>query len=85
MRLEMVRLAQKVRKGKSEIKGWISEMNHFVIDEDQFVFVDQNIFGTEIAVHKAKAPAASHRDQRIQEIRCGRLLGSAVRIVRLEA
>ncbi len=44
--------AQKVRQRKPNVKGGISEVNHFVIEQNQFALVDECVLGTEVAVNK---------------------------------
>ena len=50
---QMMRLAEEVRQRKPQVKTRISNVNDFVIEQDQFVLVDKRVFGTEITVDQA--------------------------------
>src|SRR4029077_1350582 len=47
-----MRFAEKVRQSKTQVKSWIPEMNHFVVEQDQFAVVNESVLWAEIAVHQ---------------------------------
>ena len=62
-----MRLAEEVRQRKPQVKGRISNMNHFVIEQNQFVLVDERVLGTEIAVNQAVFMKQRFPGQRVQK------------------
>jgi len=43
-----------VGEGKADVERRIAEMDDFVVEEDQFALVHENIFGAEVAVTRQR-------------------------------
>ena len=52
LRRQMVRLAEQVRHRKAEIEGRIAQMDHLVVEQNQAVLMNENIFGAVVAMYQ---------------------------------
>src|SRR5580692_2933133 len=64
-----MRLAKKMGQSESYVKGWISEVNDFIIKQNQFVPIDESVLRTKVAVHQTIF--AVQRFLRQQSEKCG--------------
>src|SRR5258706_1972604 len=82
---DVMGFAQQMSEGKADVEGRIAEMNHLVVEQDQFALVDENIFGAVVAVDQAEAAGVSGLDDLVK--RAGRLreLLGGVAVVGLDA
>src|SRR5712671_3116439 len=60
--------AEQMGESKANVEGRIAEMNDFVVEEDEFAFVDENIFGAVVAVDEAETAGERGFDDLIQSI-----------------
>jgi len=77
-------LAEQVGEGEANVKCGIAEVDHLVVEEDQFSIVDENIFRAVIAVHEAEAAGPGGLDELVQELSGLRDLLGGVAVIGLD-
>src|SRR6185312_4392496 len=82
---KMMSLAQQVRHRESYIEGGISEMNHFMVEQDKFALVEQDVLGAVIAMHYREARVQRVVDQIFKKGLCLRDLFRGVAVIRFQA
>src|SRR5271165_2661588 len=80
----MICLTHEVGQSKPHIETWISEMNHFVVKQNQFAPIDQRIFRAEVAVNQAVSVMHCLLDQRVQKSGGSRGFLGGVEVIRFE-
>ena len=85
MRRHMVRFAQEMSERETQIESRVSEVNDFMVEQDQPVLVHENVFRAEIPVNQREASGQCFRDQSRQETRRLKIARGAEAIVRLQA
>ncbi len=82
---QMMRLAEKVRQAKPNVKRRISKVNNLVVQENQLAPIDKSILRTEVAVNQAKFVAQRFLGQCLQKTGgCWSLLGG-IAIIRSQS
>src|SRR5207248_6288321 len=82
---EVVRLAEQMGQGKADVESRIAEVEHFMVKQDQFALVHEDVFGAVVAVDETEAAGQCLCDQLPEEIARGGNLLRGVAIVGLDA
>src|ERR1700722_1580698 len=81
----MMRFTQEMGQRETDIEGGISEMNHFVIEQNQFSVIDQRVLRAEIAVHKTIFVKQGFLCERVEKRAGIGYFVSSVKVIRFQA
>src|SRR6266481_6691047 len=81
----MVCFAQEMRETETDIECRLAEMGNFVVKQDQFILINQNVLRTEIPVNECFLPAERVGNQRAEKRLSGRHYDRTVFVVRFQA
>ena len=82
---KMMSLAQQVGQRKPYVESGIPEMDHFMVEQDKFAVVEQNVLGAVIAMHDSEACVQRLLNQGFKKYLRLRDLFRGVAVIRFQA